>query len=122
MSGALGGLSGTERAALPMGTPGRSRSSGAAGGGTDSSSMPVSVVIGSELMPSGAEGAAFPEGPEAAGVNAMAHYRRRRGKGLAEGRIDGVESGLRLGGSFAFSVRRSWDLPKRRGGWSIEEA
>ena len=73
-----------ERAALPMGTPGRSKSSGAAGGGTDSSSMPVSVVIGSELMPSRVEGAAFPEGPDAAGVNAIGHYRRRCGKWLAE--------------------------------------
>jgi len=38
--------------------------------------MPASIVMGSKLVPSGVEGAAFPGFPGAAGVNAMAHYRR----------------------------------------------
>jgi len=54
-----------------------SESNGAAGGGAASNSPPATVILGSELVPPRVEGAAFPWFPDAAGVIAIAHYRRR---------------------------------------------
>jgi hypothetical protein len=89
---------------------GRDESSGTAGGGVDSGLVAVSVVIGSELIPSRVEGAAFPESPEAAGVIAMAHYRRRGGERRAAERFQGVGLGFRASyhaGLAAFQGRES---------------
>jgi len=58
--------------------PGRRGFRGGGCGRAVSSSMPAPAAMESELVPSCLEGAVFPELPGAAGVIAIAHYRRLR--------------------------------------------
>jgi len=48
------------------------------GGKAASRSLPASIAMESELVPSSVEGTVLPELPGAAGVIAIAHYRRLR--------------------------------------------
>lgn len=63
--------------ARPAGVAGRDATPGAMSGKTASRSLPVSAAMESELVPSGLEGAALPGTSGAAGVIAIAYYRRR---------------------------------------------
>jgi hypothetical protein len=61
-------------------------------------------------MPSRVEGAAFPEGPEAAGVIAIGHYRRRSAEWLPAKRIHGVGASSKDGSPWGFRAISGGDL------------